>query len=116
MSAPRFSKDQKHEIVRRFVAGERLKSIAEAFGCDPSYPWLLAGRWGGEEAISARRTAIAGAHTGGASMKTKPLSYRTRMMLRAATTRASATHTIGGTKKTLNAPKPVTLPKTVSAK
>src|SRR5690349_4605409 len=59
MSAPRFTREQKHEIVRRYVSGERTQSISEAFGCDLSYPGRLAGRWGGENAISERRAAIA---------------------------------------------------------
>ena len=41
----------------------------------------------------------------------KQVSYRTRMMLRAATTKASSKYTIGGQKKIVNVPKPVTLAK-----
>lgn len=43
----------------------------------------------------------------------RSVSYRTRMMLRAATTKASASHTVTGQKKTTYAPKPVTLAKVV---
>lgn len=39
------------------------------------------------------------------------VSYRIRMLLKSATTKASAKHTITGQKKTMYAPKPVTLAK-----
>lgn len=44
VSAPRFTKAQKDEIVRRHLAGENRDAIAKDFGCDPSYPDLLTKR------------------------------------------------------------------------
>jgi hypothetical protein len=41
----------------------------------------------------------------------RDMSYRIRMMLKSATTKASAKHTVTGQKKTTYAPKPVTLAK-----
>ena len=46
MSAPRFSINEKEAIVALYVNGKPLKEIAEQFGCDQSYPRVLAWRRG----------------------------------------------------------------------
>lgn len=46
MSAPRYSASQKHQIVQRYMQGDPIKEIARDFGCDASYPALLAKRRG----------------------------------------------------------------------
>ena len=46
MAAPRFSKLEKEDIVARYAAGGSSSEIAAEFGCDATYPSLLARRRG----------------------------------------------------------------------
>lgn len=44
MSAARYSREQKAEIVRRYLAGEDRHKLAREFGCHHTYPDLLTRR------------------------------------------------------------------------
>jgi transposase len=46
MSGPRLIEEQKNEIVAQYLAGVSTRKIAAEFGVDPSYPSLLAKRYG----------------------------------------------------------------------
>ena len=46
MSKPRLIEAQKNEIVAQYLDGVSTRKIAAAFGVDPSYPSLLAKRYG----------------------------------------------------------------------
>lgn len=46
MSAPRLTDELKSEILSAYVAGDKLTVIAARFGCDQSYPTILARRRG----------------------------------------------------------------------
>ena len=46
MSAPRLTEKLKVAIVSAYVSGEKLTVIAARFGCDQSYPTILARRRG----------------------------------------------------------------------
>jgi len=46
MSAPRLTEEIKLAILSAYVAGDKLTVIAARFGCDQSYPSILARRRG----------------------------------------------------------------------
>jgi len=46
MSGPRLTQEQKNEIVAQYLDGVSTRKIAAEFGVDPSYPSILAKRYG----------------------------------------------------------------------
>jgi len=46
MSAPRLSRERKHEIINAYLAGEKVDLIAAQFGVHHTYPGILAKRYG----------------------------------------------------------------------
>lgn len=46
MSGPRLIEAQKNEIVAQYLDGVSTRKIAATFGVDPSYPSILAKRYG----------------------------------------------------------------------